>query len=131
LEGGEKNWSGAKSTAGYGAFHTEEKIELAHRFSYQVFKGHIEDGMFVCHSCDNPSCVNPAHLFTGTHIDNIADMTKKGRAPWKNKSMPREVRARIFETRKARGWKPSREQIDAAGCPHSTAFRAFFIAHLP
>jgi hypothetical protein len=41
-------------------------------------------------------------------------MTKKGRAPWKNKSMPREVSARIFETRKARGWKSSREQIDAA-----------------
>lgn len=108
------NWSGGKSTAGYGAFHTQEKIELAHRFSYQLFKGPVDKGMFVCHSCDNPSCINPSHLFSGTVFDNAADMARKGRAAWRNKSRPPETIAKISAKRRSSGWKPSREQIEAS-----------------
>ncbi len=52
---------------------------MAHRASYQVYKGDIPDGLVIMHSCDNPSCVNPDHLTAGTQKQNIHDMMKKGR----------------------------------------------------
>lgn len=72
-------WSGATSMAGYGQLHKDGKTYYAHRLSYEMHKGEIPDGKFVCHRCDVPSCVNPSHLFAGSHEDNMADMTSKGR----------------------------------------------------
>lgn len=72
-------WNGALNSRGYGSFGFNGKNVSSHRFSYQNFKGEIPKGMFVCHTCDTPSCVNPKHLFTGTNSDNMRDMIAKNR----------------------------------------------------
>ncbi len=73
-------WLGSeKGSNGYGSIKVDGKHIPAHRYSYQRFVGEIPVGMFVCHRCDNPSCVNPYHLFVGTHQDNTNDKVRKNR----------------------------------------------------
>lgn len=72
------NWIKSVSNKGYGWFR-QDGHELAHRWAYATFRGPIPAGLFVLHSCDNPKCVNPNHLFLGTNRDNIRDMVAKGR----------------------------------------------------
>lgn len=72
-------WSGAKNKRGYGIITIRRKAINAHRFSYTIHRGQIPDRMFVCHHCDNPSCVRPDHLFLGTSKDNTQDMMRKCR----------------------------------------------------
>lgn len=64
---------------GYGQFGIGRKLMLAHRFAFSNTKGAIPKGLLVCHSCDNPPCCNPDHLFLGTQADNIRDAVSKNR----------------------------------------------------
>lgn len=72
-------WTGSKTRDGYGVIGIGRKQYRASRMSYTIHKGFIPSGMCVCHTCDNPLCINPDHLFLGTHKENTQDMMKKGR----------------------------------------------------
>ena len=74
-------WNGAVfKVTGYGQFGSVKSgVFSAHKYSYQLFRGQVPQGMFVCHTCDVRRCFNPNHLFLGTPKDNTDDMMKKGR----------------------------------------------------
>ena len=83
-------FTGATNDFGYGIVGSGargEPNERVHRITYKHFCGSIPDGMFVCHTCDVPSCCNPDHLFLGTNQDNVNDMVKKRR----NSKPPRNL----------------------------------------
>lgn len=78
-------WTRGVDKDGYGQCHEtrwgyELGVTRAHQMSYVITYGPIPNGLLVCHTCDNPSCINPKHLFLGTNDDNMKDMAKKGRA---------------------------------------------------
>lgn len=76
-------WVGATFASGYGVIrrHVDGKSKMlrTHRVSWEIHNGPIPLGMHVLHRCDRPPCCNPAHLFLGTHLDNMRDMYRKGR----------------------------------------------------
>lgn len=72
-------WTASKFRRGYGQLSHGQKNLKAHRVSYVLHFGNIPDGKLVCHRCDNPSCVNPEHLFLGSQFDNVKDQIAKGR----------------------------------------------------
>lgn len=74
-------WLGGHTNVGYGLIRAPEgkRNMLAHRASYEMHHGPIPDGMLVCHTCDNPRCVRPDHLFVGAPKTNTQDAVRKGR----------------------------------------------------
>ena len=105
-------WTDSTNSDGYGNIGIPENGKMrtkgAHRISYEIHKGEIPKGLHVCHRCDVRSCVNPAHLWIGTHQDNIDDREKKGRNKipdnrGENHGMSKLTKDKILEIRKAPG----------------------------
>ena len=72
-------FEGCKDSGGYGLKRKQGKLYKAHRLTWLEANGDIPDGLLVCHTCDNPACINIDHLFLGTNADNMIDMYNKGR----------------------------------------------------
>ena len=88
-------WSGAANWDGYGITTMGGRTQIASRVSFSRHHGEIPAGMIVCHKCDTPACVNPAHLFVGTKRDNNRDRSAKGRNH--NNTGQRHGRAKISD----------------------------------
>jgi hypothetical protein len=74
-------WTAGKDRSGYGRLWYNKQNSTAHTVAFQAWVGDIPEGMQVLHSCDNPGCIHPEHLWLGTHDDNMADKAKKHRYP--------------------------------------------------
>ena len=74
-------WIAGKTKDGYGQLRINGVSYYAHRLSFGIANGPIPEGMDVLHTCDNPACIKPVHLFLGTQSDNVKDAAKKGRMP--------------------------------------------------
>lgn len=79
-------WQGARHRAGHGYVWVPRsvprlggRVHYAHRIAYELANGPIEPGQSICHTCDNPACCNPAHLYAGTQTDNMRDMIERDR----------------------------------------------------
>lgn len=86
------NWTANRAGDGYGSIGVDGRMLGAHRVAWELTRGAIPKGegvhgTCVCHRCDNPLCCNPAHLFLGSHTDNVRDMRGKGRANRANTEM--------------------------------------------
>ena len=112
-------WTAVKDRKGYGKIRDNGKMRQAHRVSYELHRGAIPKGVFVCHHCDNRACINPDHLFLGSHTENMEDMKAKGR----QQIGVRNCRAKLTEAdilaiRAARG-APQTELARAYGVSQS------------
>ncbi len=100
-------WQASCYTDGYGRYIINRTIRCAHRVSYEMGHDPIPKGMLVCHTCDNPPCVRPSHLFLGTYKDNMIDASRKGRMCRgeennKSKLTEKDVKGILSDTRSHR-----------------------------
>jgi hypothetical protein len=90
-------WDKAINPNGYGAKWYRGRTIGAHRYTWIINKGKIPSGMLVCHSCDNPTCVNIDHLFLGSQLDNMRDKIRKGRLKVGNPLKTKDGLRQCFE----------------------------------
>jgi len=88
-------WKGSVDGGGYGKIYYDGKLDKANRVAWILFhRKEIPEGMYICHHCDTPGCVNPGHLFLGTPKDNQQDCLAKGRGN-KGKKLTSDIAAEI------------------------------------
>lgn len=115
-------WTAGTHNRGYGHFHTGRKdqrrgkCEMAHRLAYELYHGYRpKPNECVCHKCDTPLCVNPAHLFIGSHRDNMEDMANKGRSG-RHATIPESVILDIILSEDSLKNLSNKYAIDAGYC---------------
>lgn len=98
-------WKGNKNRYGYGMLMIRRRRTVAHRIAWILTYGPIEEGVWVLHKCDVPSCARPDHLFLGDHLANMEDMVRKGRQPFgarnSHAKISEVVAMQIFEMHKS------------------------------
>lgn len=108
-------WTGSRYPNGYGRIGYQGRDRMAHRLAYELHHGPIPDGLYVCHHCDTPNCIEPSHLFVGTQADNLDDMRRKGRWAARDRRGESNARAKTTET-EVRIVKRLRQNTDLT-CP--------------
>lgn len=108
-------WSGTLNDAGYGLLMWEKKYRRAHRLAWEMKNGVITGGLFLCHRCDNPKCINVDHLFLGTPTDNMRDKIAKGRGNATKLTVPEAQ-----EIKAAKGLQPRRTVAERYGVSERT-----------
>jgi hypothetical protein len=88
-------WQGSKTGKGYGSIYRDGRRVMAHRAAWEMVHGPIPANLCICHHCDTPACVNPAHLFLGTAKDNVQDCIAKGRFSYNVQHGPANGKARL------------------------------------
>ena len=115
-------WTAGKDVNGYGRIWYNGENQTAHTVAYSVFVGPIPNGMHLRHSCDNPCCINPAHLELGTHADNMKDKSVRRRIHGeKNPNAKYSDEQREL----ARNWKGSPKELS-----EQTGMSAAYICNL-
>ena len=116
-------WNAACRTTGYGVFSYNGKPVTASRVSYILYKGTDPGDLFVCHTCDNPKCVNPDHLFLGTNQDNVEDRKRKGRPVGRLSSITQAQHDSVLKMITSGEYKSLREIASISQIPRSTIQR--------
>jgi hypothetical protein len=119
-------WTKGTDKHGYGKVQHDNRTRRAHQRAWELTYGSIPAGLMVCHSCDNPPCVNPEHLFLGTNSDNQQDAIRKGRkhGPTGEECSWRKVtEAQAAEIARLRGVLPQRQIARQFGITQSTVCR--------
>lgn len=114
-------WTGPRTTAGYGTLRSDKRFYYAHRYARERIDGPIPDGAVVMHSCDNPPCVNPAHLSVGSTWSNALDKVIKGRqhrgtavtGAKLNEDAVRYIRAHFIQFKKGRASRSNAKDLAA------------------
>lgn len=104
------NWLAGKVRDGYGFFSVNGNLHKAHRVSWVIYRGDIPEGMSVLHHCDNRACINPNHLYLGTHQDNMRDMVRRGRSLSGDKNP-----SHLHPDRRARGLAITKNRKNTVG----------------
>ena len=92
-------WTGCRNANGYGNLKINGVVVSAHRVAWTIARGPIPDGLHVLHTCDTPACVTVAHLFLGTHADNMTDKNAKGRVKCGEDAGSKLTTAQVIEIR--------------------------------